>query len=127
MQECTLADEWAYNWVLDKWREFAAPPNPLVFKKRCTLVVSLFALIAINHVRRPRNIATGDHPNTVDRLLRFLVKHANEDNGLDSGLAWAVAFTAIHLHISQILDEPLPIAQDFRDYFNDIRRRFPSL
>ena len=127
------ADEWAYDWVMDKWREYIPndplimPGDPRILKKRCTLIAGLFALIAINHVRMPRNPETSDHPHTIDRLLRFLIKHANEDNGLDTGLAWALCSTAIGLHVNQISGNPWPTFDNFRDHLSEIRRRFPGL
>jgi hypothetical protein len=120
------ADEWAYNWVMSRWRDYR-PQHPLIFKKRCTLIACLFALIAITHVRSPRDVSTSDHPNTIDRLLRFLDAHANEDNGLDSGLAWAAASTGIGLHLNQISSDPWPTFNSFREHFIEIRRRFPGL
>jgi len=120
------ADAWAYNWVMDRWRDYR-PHTPLVHKKRCTLIASLFALIAIMHVRSPRNVETSDHPNTIDRLLRFLDLHANENNGLNSGLAWAVASTGIGLHVEQVSCDPWPTYNNYRDKLVEIRRRFPGL
>ncbi len=120
------ADEWAYDWVMDRWRDYA-PDNPVVFKKRCTLIACLFSLIAINHVRAPRNIEQSGHPHSIDRLMRFLLKHANESAGLPASFAWAVPTTAIHLHLSQVLDQPLAVKESFPEYFAEIRRRFPGL
>jgi hypothetical protein len=120
------ADEWAYDWVMDKWREYE-PQNPAVYGKRCLLIAELFALIAINHVYAPRNTGTSDHPHSIDRLLRFLIKHANEENGLNSELAWALSSTALSLQLSQVTSESLPVCESFRDYFCEIRRRFPKL
>jgi len=120
------ADAWAYNWVMDRWRDYL-PHTPLVHKKRCTLIASLFALIAIMHVRSPRNVETSDHPNTIDRLLELLNTHADENNGLNSGLAWAVSSTGIGLHLNQVSSDPWPTYNNSRDYFTEIRRRFPGL
>lgn len=120
------ADEWAFDWVMDRWREYT-PHNPLVFKKRCTLIAGLFALIAIYHVRSPRQVEISDHPHTIDRLLRFLIKHANEDNGLDSGLAWALCSTAIGLHLNQVMEGQMPEVASFRDHLAEIRRTCPGL
>jgi len=127
------ADEWAYDWVMEHWREYIPnipqiqPGDPLIFKKRCTLITGLFSLIAIHHVRQPRNVETSGHPHTIDRLLRFLIKHANENNGLDSGLAWALASTAINMHLSQFSTGAWPDLDDFRDHLNEVRLRYPRL
>lgn len=113
------ADEWAYDWVMDRWRDF--DPRELVFKKRATLIAALFGLITVNQVYRPRRISVSVHPNTIDRLMRFLTKHANEDSGLQVGLPWAVAGTTIHLHLSQRLKDTLPPFNSWRTYFHVIR------
>lgn len=120
------ADEWAYDWIMDRWREFT-PHTPVVLKKRCTLIAALFSLIAIYHVRAPRPVETSEHPHSIDRLLRFLIKHANEENGVECGLAWALASTAIGLHVTDRSTDPWPAFDDFRDHLNEIRRRFPCL
>jgi len=112
------ADEWAYDWVMNKWRDFQA--HDTVFKKRTTLIATLFSLIAVNQVYRPRRVVESNHPNTIDRLLRFLTKHANEDSGLPIALAWGVAGATIHFHLSQRLDNPLPVFDRWRTYFNAI-------
>jgi hypothetical protein len=113
------ADEWAYDWVMDRWRDYR--PDEAVFTKRATLVASLFALIAINQVYYPRRVVESRHPNTIDRLLQFLIKHANEDSGLSVGLVWSVPALTIHLHLSQILSTPMPVFSDSRTYFTVIR------
>ncbi len=115
------ADEWAYDWVMDRWRDYS--PNPLVHKKRTTLLASLFALIAIGEIHDPERVKEGKHPNIIDRTLRFLIKHANESSGLPDGLAWAVSATTIHLHLTHMTNETLPSVESFRDYFNLIRNR----
>lgn len=115
------ADEWAYDWVMEKWRDY--DNSVAVYRKRATLIAALFALISVNHVYEPRRRVGSKHPNTVDRLLRFLVKHANEDSGLPVGLPWSVAGTTIHLHLSQVLEQPLPVMNSWRRYFGEIRDR----
>lgn len=113
------ADEWAYDWIMHRWREYA--DDVRVAQKRVMLVGSMFAIMAAQQVYAPRKVKTAKHPNTIDRLLRFLVKHANEDNGLRVGLGWAVPSTTIHLHLSQRLNHPLPQLDSFRTYLNTVR------
>jgi hypothetical protein len=116
------ADEWAYDWVMDKWRDLDQSTG--VYTKRCVLIASLFAVLASLDVYTSRRVQTLSHPNIIDRLLRFLVKHANEDNGLPSAMAWNVAATTIHMHLSQLLMWNPPPFERARDYFDSIRPLF---
>ena len=123
------ADEWAYNWVMDNWRDF--DPDRAVHTKRVTLLACLFAMMAINRyyqkerneqLKKPQEILS--HPNVIDRVLRFLIKHANEDSGLPARLGWGVAAAAIHMHFTAQVQAAMPKFEDFRAYFNSIRSRF---
>lgn len=114
------ADEWAYDWVMDKWREYEN--NPLVFQKRTVLIAAMFAILASLDLYSPKEVERLTHPNIIDRLMRFLIKHANEALPLPTGLAWAVASTQIQLHVSQ--RKSLPTFQAFSEYFNAIRPLF---
>jgi hypothetical protein len=116
------ADEWAYDWIMDQWRSLSNDEK--VYRKRVTLIATLYAVIGAPQLYQKRVVATSKHPNTIDRLERFLTKHANEDCGLDVGLAWAVPATALHLHVAQVVPEPLPRFDSWRNYFNAIRDLF---
>jgi hypothetical protein len=113
------ADEWAYDWVLDQWRDYQADER--VFTKRATLIATLFALIAVPGIYRPRRVCDSKHPNPIDRLLRFLTKHANVDCGLPVGLAWRSASEILNLHLSQRLEECAPPFSNLQAFLNAIR------
>lgn len=91
------ADAWAYDWIMDKWREFS--PDPRVYQKRTVLTAAILALMAsLRLYRQPLN-GPATHPNPILRLRRFLEKHVPRDNGLLSELAWAVAGATLSLHL----------------------------
>lgn len=122
------ADEWAYNWVMDKWREFN--PNPEVHTKRITVLACLFAMIAISRIyqrekseRQKRPLEPSTHPNVIDRTLRFLLKHANEDSDLPARLGWGVAALAIQMHFPAQVQASMPQFESYQEYFASIRQR----
>lgn len=91
------ADAWAYDWIMDKWRDYSA--DPLVYQKRTILTAAILALMAsLRLYREPLN-TPATHPNPILRLRRFLEKHASLNNGLPGERAWAVASTTLSLHL----------------------------
>jgi len=89
------------------------------------VISSLFALIAINQIYLPGKPKKSEtHPNIIDRCLRFLIKHANEDAGYPSTLPWSVPVTAIQMHLPEDVQAAFPPLESYRDYFNLIRDAF---
>jgi peptidase U49-like protein len=91
------ADEFAYDWIMDCWR--TPDGNPKIFVKRSMLVSNLIAVLACLTAYLPEEVEKVEHPNPIDRLLRFLIKHANEDAGLPVEHAWVVAVCTIQTHL----------------------------
>jgi len=118
------ADEWAYNWIMDRWTE-SSPETSEAHTVRATLISSLFSLIAINQIYLPGEPKKSEtHPNIIDRLLRFLIKHANEDAGYASTLPWSVPVTAIQMHLPEDVQAGFPKLESYRIYLNLIRDGF---
>lgn len=113
------ADEWAYDWIMQQWRTFA--DDPRVAQKRILLIAAMFSILAVHQLYAPRKVKSAKHPNTIDRLLRFLIKHASEDSGLHVQLGWAVPTTTIHTHLTQLMSKPMPPVDSFRTYLNSVR------
>jgi hypothetical protein len=94
------ADEFAYDWIMDKWSEPTG--DNLIFVKRSTMTASMMAIIAVLTLYSPTDVVRITHPNPIDRLSRFLLKHVNEDSLLDWKKAWGISTLVLNTHLSNI-------------------------
>ena len=96
------ADEWAYDWIMDRWRESGEDPKTYI--KRSTLLAAILSTLAGVDFGGTREVAKSPHPNPIDRLLRFLNKHADEGNGLPWVYPWFFSASAVVLHLTNCED-----------------------
>jgi hypothetical protein len=121
------ADEWAFAWVMSKWREYESingRNDPKVYTKRSLLLANALGILACVRFYVPAKGSRITHPNPIDRLIVFLTKWANEDNGVPNIFAWATAVTTINLHLSNDPSlSPNQRFESFRDYLYGVRER----
>ena len=113
------ADEWAYTWMLEK--------VPYRTRREDYLSRSIhigFALAIISSIAfwAPKEADKITHPNPIDRLLRFLDKHADQ-NHRDLIHPWLAACTVVQLHVSNAYDFN-PAQKSSTDFLESQRHRF---
>jgi Peptidase U49 len=117
------ADEWAYDWILDQWRSIQN--DEAVYIKRSVMVAAALATVACLELYSDPVVSKITHPNPIDRLLRYLIKHANEITELPWIHAWLFSSSVIHLHLARLDSyDAANQRESARHFFNEVRPYF---
>lgn len=95
------ADDFASNWVLERWRDYSG--DEWVFVKRA--LGGLFALsVVASYEVYDRRYGDFEHPDPVERLLHYLRDYCPEGTAPEPTMtdyAWTAATLILQLHLEQ--------------------------